>query len=132
MIARLISKVYRSKPKPLLLMSIQMKQTGLEQEHTITENIIMTHDIRDCSEHYCLQDILLNQNFTKAYNRVQWPFSSRMLQNMGFGKNCIHFKIKWYCRHIAALSTNLFTTKLFHISKVVQQGDPVSSFLFVL
>lgn len=75
--------------------------------------------------------MLLSLDFAKAYSQKQWPFPFQTLQKMRFEPVFSKFISSWHQKRISASSINGHVKKPFRIYRGVQQGNPISSFLFV-
>nr|XP_029145792.1 uncharacterized protein LOC114924687 [Arachis hypogaea] len=75
---------------------------------------------------------LIKLDFQKAYDRFLWDFVDMVLEGMGFG--CISRRWIWECLTTASMAIliNGTTTKPFNLQRELRQGDPLSTFLFVL
>ena len=76
--------------------------------------------------------VLCKLDIEKAYDRINWSFLLRVLQNMGFGWKWVRW-IKW-CITTSSFSVmvNGGPTRFFNSSRRLRQGDPLSPYLFVL
>lgn len=74
---------------------------------------------------------LLNLDFAKTYDRVHWSFFQKTVECLKFGPVFREFLSKWYQNRTSALAINCHITPRFSMSRVVQQGDPITPFLFV-
>ncbi|XP_071707923.1 uncharacterized protein [Rutidosis leptorrhynchoides] len=79
-----------------------------------------------------IKSMLFKVDFEKAFDSLSWEFSDDMMGIMGFGK-------KWRgwiasCLKSASVSVlvNGTPTKEFKLGRGVRQGDPLSSFLFII
>ena len=76
--------------------------------------------------------LLLNIDFEKAFDSVDWKFMFKVLKAFGFTKDI--------CRWIETFSTNIKSTvivngqpsKWFPICRGCRQGDRISRYLFIL
>lgn len=127
-----MSSIYNYRLTLLLPKLIPIAQKGFIRGRSITDNMIITHDVMHWCKKYGPNAILLSFDFTKAYDRVQWPFLAKVLQKMKFGERLQAFMKNWHHNQESALSINGFNTKPIRISRTVQQVDPISTFLFVL
>ena len=76
--------------------------------------------------------VLCKSDIEKAYDQIDWNFIVKVLERMGFKERWIG-RIKW-CIPTALFSIliNGNPTGFFNSTKGLRQGDPLSSYLFVL
>ena len=76
--------------------------------------------------------LLLSVDFEKAFDSVSWSFIYKVMEFFGFGKSIISW-IKTFNNNVK-LSVNQCgnLSSFFSIGRGCRQGDPVSTFLFIL
>jgi hypothetical protein len=68
----------------------------------------------------------------KAFERVEWGYSSRVLQTMNFGQSFQKWVFLLYSNIFSCILINGETTEFFSVSRGVHQGCPLSPLLYVL
>ena len=79
-----------------------------------------------------LNALVISFHFEKAFDKVEWSILDEVLQYFNFGPNIR--------KYIKILQTDMQTTVLsngfidewFTISRSLRQGDPISSFLYII
>ena len=107
-------------------------QTGFIARRYIGENIRRIYDIMHFTEENHLPGLLLLVDFEKAFDSVSWSFIYKVMEFFGFG-NFVIARIKLF-NHNVRLSVNQCgnLSSFFNIGRGCRQGDPVSTFLFIL
>lgn len=131
-IYKLASGVIAARIKRLLPKLIHPDQTGFIAGRYIGENIRLVYDIMHFTEENKIPGLLLSIDFEKAFDSVSWSFIYKVLELFGFGESIISW-IKVFNKNVR-LSVNQHgnLSEFFSIGRGCRQGDPVSTFLFLL
>nr|GEX42708.1 RNA-directed DNA polymerase, eukaryota [Tanacetum cinerariifolium] len=78
------------------------------------------------------QTLIFNVDFEKAYDSVRWDFLDDILKNFGFGEKWCMWIQSCLRSSRRSILINGSPTKEFQFFKGLKQGDPLSSFLFIL
>lgn len=70
--------------------------------------------------------------FDKAFDSLNWGYLDSIMEQMEFGRICRMWIKGCLSSNRASILVNSSPTKEFEIKRGVWQGDPVSSFLFIL
>ena len=71
-------------------------------------------------------------DYEKAYDTVSWNFMFRVLEKYNFGPDFLKWVKLCYTNISSCVINNKFSSQYFEITRGLRQGDPLSSFLFIL
>lgn len=101
-ISKIFSKVLNSRLSKLLPSLISKNQSGFIKGRSITENILLAHEIiQDIASSNGDGNVVLKLDMTQAFDRVSWPFLCILMRKMGFCEIWIdmlyrHIFSNWY------------------------------------
>ena len=132
---KLISKVLANRLKAVLPQIILENQSVFLSERLITDNVLVAFELM----HYLDHKKEGNESFTaikldmsKAYDRVKWMFVEKVMRRLGLNDKYIG----WIMKCISIVSYFVLINGEAHGSIVpsrrFRQGDPLSSYLFLL
>nr|GEX25757.1 RNA-directed DNA polymerase, eukaryota [Tanacetum cinerariifolium] len=78
------------------------------------------------------QSLIFKVDFEKAYDSVRWDFLDGILKKFGFGEKWCKWIQSWLRSLRGSIIINGSPMKEFQFFKGLKQGDPLSSFLFIL
>ena len=86
----------------------------------------------DYMDEYDEAGLMMMVDFEKAYDSLEWDFMIKVLQHFNFGPDLIKWIKTFYTNIESCVSNNSVTSQYFKISRGLRQGDPLSSYIFVL
>ena len=129
---KIISSAIASRIKSVLPHIISKTQTGFLEGRSITENTRLIYDLMHYTEIKNIPGLLMLVDFQKAFDSVSWNFLNKVLNLFNFGENIIKW-INIFNTNISAYVSQYGTlTKKISIQKGCRQGDPLSSYLFLI
>ena len=98
---------------------------------TIFHAVRTVEDIMEFSERYNLEGRMICIDFKKAFDSVSRDFLFRTLSSFGFGLSFLQW-IHTFYNISSCVVNNGFSTQPFTVERGVRQGDPLSSYLFII
>lgn len=129
---KIISKILANRIKGVIDQNIGEAQSAYVEGRNILDGPLIINELCSWAKKSKKQVLLFKVDFEKAFDSVNWEYLDSIISQLGYGE-------KWRmwirgCLHSARLSVlvNGSPTKEFEMKKGVRQGDPLSSFLFII
>ena len=129
---KLIAKALANKIKPFLETLIHGDQTGFMKGRYIGENVVRIMDIMQYTDENDIPAILMQIDFEKAFDSVEWAFIDRVLETFNFGTVLRNWVKILYSDISTCVINNGWSSKYFSVSRGMRQGCPISPYLFTL
>ena len=98
----------------------------------IGENTRLIYDIIQYTEQHEIPGLLVLIDFEKAFDSISWKFLYSVLKFLGFGTSILKW-IKTFNNDIKATIVQCgITSEFLDIERRCRQGDPISSYEFIL
>ena len=118
--------------KNILGSIIDEDQTGFLQDRFIGENTRLIYDVIFYAQKYNIPGLLLLIDFEKAFDSIEWSFIDNVLNFYNFGPDFIKWINTFYKNIESSCLINGHMSEWFLIQRGCRQGDPISSYIFIL
>ena len=129
---KLLAKSLANRIKSVMDNLISTDQTGYLPGRYIGENIRTVSDIITYLKQCNKSGIILQIDFEKAFDSVDWNFIDKTLVKFKFGADFRKWVRILYNDSQSAVTNNGFITQFFNLQRGVRQGCPLSVYLFLL
>ena len=129
---KILSGAIAGRIKSVLPNIIHENQKGFLSGRFIGENTRLMYDMIQICNEKNIPGLLLLIDFEKAFDSLSWKYLVKVMKFFNFGENIIRW-IKIFCNDFKlCVSQNGFSSSFFKIGRGCRQGDPVSSYIFLL
>ena len=129
---KILTKALAIRLQKVIPSIIDHDQVGYIKNRYIGENIRIIFDLLKHSELNDIEAFLVQVDFEKAFDSIEWPFLFKCLESFNFGQNfCKWIKI-FYNDISSCVGNNGNYSKYFKLSRSIRQGCPISALLFIL
>ena len=128
---KIASKVIAKRLEKVLALLINPDQTGFIKGRYIGQNIRLINDILEQTKLQNIPGILLQLDFRKAFDTIEWELIQRTIALFNFGEYIQRWISIFYVNTESAVLNNGFCTNYFRLARGVRQGCPLSPYLFI-
>jgi hypothetical protein len=129
---KVLSKALTYRLQHLIADLIHTDQKGFVKGRSIHHHVRFLADLQDLVTGRDEEAYAMFLDFQKAFDRVNWDYMFRLLEQMGFGTAFVRWIKLLYTNPQAHLLINQNSLPALHPTRGVKQGDPLSALLFVL
>ena len=126
------SKAIAKKLETVLPKIIHYNQSAYVKGRTVFDAVRTIQDILEYTETHKIDGRLFAIDFQKAFNSVSREFLFKTLSIFNFGRSFTQWVQSFYKNISSSVINNGYSTGLFEIQRGVQQGDPLSAYLFII
>ena len=127
---KLLSKTIANRLKSVLQQIIHPDQGGFVPGRHISENLRKIIDTISLAEHHKIEGLLLQIDFMKAFDRVEYPSLIYILRKFNFGEKFLKWVQILFTDMKLCTQNNGYNSEYFVPTRGLFQGNPISSFGF--
>jgi mannosylglycoprotein endo-beta-mannosidase len=128
---KILAKTLASRLHMELTEIIKSNQTCFVEGRSILDNVIMAQEGLGWAEESNQDLVLLLLDFEKAFDRIEWGFLFRALEQLGFSQTWVHWVTSLYREATSAIKVNGVPGPVFQLARSVRQGCPLAPYLFI-
>ena len=129
---KIMAKLIAERIKICLHNLIDADQSGFLKGRYIGQNITTVFDIMHFAESENIPAILVSVDFEKAFDKLDWSFVHKSLENYNFPPFIRQWVKILYTDIVSCVTNNGWHSNYFRLSRGVRQGRPLSPYLFIL
>ena len=128
---KIVAKILANRLNPIMPNIISKNQYCVNSRKIVECNSKI-RDILYYAETNNMSGALINLDWEKAYDRVDWDFLKKIMNKIGFPEFIINWLMILYTNITSSCMVNGYITKEFRIERGVRQGCPLSMLVYVL
>ena len=129
---KIISKALASRLKKVLPNLISPQQTAYVENRFIGESGRLIADIIEITDILNKEGFLVTMDIEKAFDSLDHTFLISVLKKFGFGNNFVDWIEILISKQESCVINGSNTTQYFHLERGAHQGDPISTYIFIL
>ena len=129
---KILAKTLANRIKTKISTLIHSDQTGFLKNRYIGENINRILSIMEYCEKNDLEGLIVNIDFEKAFDSIEWNCLYKTLSFFNFGENFIGYIKTLYNGSFAKVMNNGWASEPIQLGRGLRQGCPLSPYLFIL
>jgi mannosylglycoprotein endo-beta-mannosidase len=119
---KILAKTLASRLRMELTEIIRSNQTCFVEGLSILDNVFMAQEGLGWAEESNQDLVLLLLDFEKAFDKIEWGFLFRALEQLGFSQTWVHWVTSLYREATSAIKVNGVPGLMFQLARSMRQG----------
>ena len=132
MVLKIITKVMANCLKPIMSNLVSQEQSRFVEGRQILDGIILTQELIHSLKQTKQLGMMIKVDIEKAVNKVSWHFLKEILVAYRFQHDWVRWIGNLVSSTIFSIIVNEAPTVTFPTTRGLKQGDPLSTFLFII
>ncbi|GKV27064.1 hypothetical protein SLEP1_g36275 [Rubroshorea leprosula] len=131
-IYKILTKILSNRLSQVMQEIIGEQQIAFVKGRQLIDGVVVANEVIDEVHRKRKSSFVFKIDFEKAFDKVSWKFLDYMLERMGFDSEWRGWIQECLSTNRVSILVNGNSTDQFSVSQGLRQGDPLSSFLFLI
>lgn len=128
----ILEKLLEDRIKKVIGSLISSSQSTFIQSRQMLDGVLVINEVMKFSKREKNECLMFKVYFEKAYDCIAWEYLRDVMQRMGFGRRWMRWMEACVFSSSMPIFVNGSPTKYFQAERGLRQGNPLSSFLFLI